>query len=108
MANVELVLRHHEARRVELISELSGGGPRAFRGQGRAGLGAFGVRRDRLAEMSASLKASHEVRIFLEFVERRQLPIDPQTVESRKSPEPDIRCVYLLEPDGPAPLSWSD
>jgi hypothetical protein len=43
--------------------------------------------------MSASLKASHEVRIFLEFVERSQLPIDPQTVESRKSPEPDIRCV---------------
>jgi hypothetical protein len=43
--------------------------------------------------MTSSLKASHEVRVFLEFVERSELPIDPQTIESRNPPEPDIRCI---------------
>lgn len=38
-------------------------------------------------------KAAHEVRVFLEFAARGPLKIDPQTIESRPTPEPDIRCV---------------
>jgi hypothetical protein len=43
--------------------------------------------------MSASSKAAHEVKIFLEFIEKSRLPIDPHTVESRNPQEPDIRCI---------------
>jgi hypothetical protein len=49
--------------------------------------------------MSSSAKASKEVRLFLEFLERSRLPVDPSTVESREPPEPDVRCV--IQQDGP-------
>jgi hypothetical protein len=45
----------------------------------------------------AAEKAAREVRIFREFAELSGLPIDTETIESRPSPEPDIRCVVAGE-----------
>jgi hypothetical protein len=37
-------------------------------------------------------KASRELRVFVEFLEKSWLPVDRQSIESRRPPEPDILC----------------
>lgn len=37
-------------------------------------------------------KASREMQVFLEFLQKSELPIDRDSVENRKPPEPDILC----------------
>ena len=37
-------------------------------------------------------KASREIQVFLEFLQKSKLPIDRDSVENRKPPEPDILC----------------
>lgn len=43
--------------------------------------------------------AEQELRIFSAFVNAAQLPVDNASVEKRKLPEPDIRCI--LSGEGP-------
>src|SRR5271170_6472334 len=38
-------------------------------------------------------KQNQERRVFLEFAKLSGLPVDPETIENRKPPEPDILCV---------------
>src|ERR1700733_3304580 len=45
----------------------------------------------------AAEKAAREDRIFREFAELSGFPIDTETIESRPSPKPDIRCVVAGE-----------
>jgi hypothetical protein len=42
--------------------------------------------------MSESSKRDRERRIFIEFIEKAQLSVDVETIESRCPPEPDILC----------------
>lgn len=42
-------------------------------------------------------KGEHEIAVFLRFLEASQLPIDPNSVEKRSPPEPDIRCRHRSE-----------
>ncbi len=37
-------------------------------------------------------KASHEIQVFLEFLQKSGLPIERDSVENRTPPEPDILC----------------
>jgi hypothetical protein len=38
------------------------------------------------------IKASREMEVFLEFLQKSGLPINRDSVENRKPPEPDILC----------------
>jgi hypothetical protein len=42
-------------------------------------------------------KGDVEVKIFLEFLERSELPIDPASVQKRPPGEPDILCTHTQE-----------
>jgi hypothetical protein len=42
-------------------------------------------------------KGDVEVKIFLEFLERSKLPIDPASVQKRPLGEPDILCTHTQE-----------
>lgn len=46
-----------------------------------------------VTKSSDEIKADRERRVFLEFVRKSDLAIDPGSVESREPPEPDIYCV---------------
>jgi hypothetical protein len=37
-------------------------------------------------------KASREMQVFLEFLQKSRLPIERDSVENRTPPEPDILC----------------
>jgi len=48
--------------------------------------------------MSAEVKkAAREARVFQAFIDMARLPISPQSVESRRPPEPDILCCHRDE-----------
>lgn len=42
-------------------------------------------------------KASREMHVFLEFIEKSGLPIERDSVENRPPPEPDILCMHKEE-----------
>jgi len=50
-----------------------------------------------LSNLRETEKAHRELRAFHDFVDRSALLIDPESVEKRDPPEPDILCRHLLE-----------
>ena len=46
---------------------------------------------------SEHTKGEHEMTVFRRFLEASQLPIDPNSVEKRSPPEPDIHCRHMSE-----------
>jgi hypothetical protein len=46
---------------------------------------------------SELVKGETEVAVFLRFLEASHLPIDPNSVEKRSPPEPDLLCTYQSE-----------
>lgn len=48
---------------------------------------------------SEQSKGEREIAVFLRFLAKSQLPVDPESVQKRTWPEPDILCTHAT--DGP-------